>query len=75
MRPAEDCPVKGYKVGVVRLEDHGISTDEVVEGGVVVAKVIDGVVMGEGIVFEVEVPIDETWWMIDEVFCFCVRNT
>ena len=34
---------------------YGVSTDEVVEGGVVVAKVMVGVVMGEGIVFEVEV--------------------
>ena len=62
-------------MGVVRLEEYGVSTDEVVEGGVVVAKVMVGVVMGEGIVFEVEVPIDETWWMTDEVFCFCVRST
>jgi len=59
----------------VSAEDHGVSTDEVVEGGVVVAKVMVGVVMGEGIVFEVEVPIDETWWMGDDVFCICVRST
>ncbi len=37
-------------VGLVSLEDHGVFTDEVVEGGVVVAKVMVGVVMGEGIV-------------------------
>ena len=42
LRPAEDCPVKGYKVRVVSLEDHGVSTDEVVEGGVVVDKVMVG---------------------------------
>ncbi len=62
-------------VGLVSLEDHAVFTDEVVEGGVVVAKVMVGVVMGEGIVFEVEVPIDETWWMSDEAFCICVRST
>ena len=56
-------------MGVVKLVDHGVSTDEAVEGGVVVAKVMVVVAMGEGIVFEVEVPIDETWWTTDEAFC------
>ena len=64
---AEDCPVKGAQEGAVRLVDHGVSTDEVVEGTVVVAKVkvvvsmVGCVVdMGDGIVLVVEVPIEET---------------
>ena len=64
----------------MRLVDHGVSTDEVVEGRVVVAKVrvvvsMVGVVvaMGEGIVLEVEVPL-ETWWTVLDAF-ISVRNT
>ena len=34
-----------------------------------VSKVMVVVAMGEGIVFEVEVRIDETWWTTDEAFC------
>ena len=53
MSPAADCPVKVWKMGVLRMFVQGELTLEVLEGGSVVA-------MGDGIVSDVEVPMCET---------------